>query len=70
MCKFGVLTSHHPVQTFDPTVANVKFVSSPPRSSMDGGKPSILVVLVPYSSEGKPPTRSTLSSSGVVTHNR
>ena len=30
-------TSHHPCQTFDPMVANVRFVSSPARSSRDGG---------------------------------
>ena len=32
-----VETSKHPGQTFDPTVANVMPVSSPPRSSRAGG---------------------------------
>ena len=32
-----VETSKHLGQTFDPTVANVRFVSSPARSSRDGG---------------------------------
>ena len=44
----------HPGQTFDPMVANVRSVSSPPRSSRVGGKPSTPVVSVPYSVEGKP----------------
>ena len=65
-----VETSHHPGQTSYTTVANVRSVSSPPRSSRAGGKPSTPVVLVPYSAEGQPPSRSTLHSSGVVTHNR
>ena len=63
-------TSHHPGQTSNPTVANVRSISSPPRSSRAGGKPSTLVVSVPYSVGGKPLTRSTLPSGGVVTHNR
>ena len=50
-----VETSHHPGQTSDPTVANVRFVSSPPRSSRPGGKRSTPVVSVPYSVGGKPP---------------
>ena len=49
-----VETSKHPGQTSDPTVANVRSVSSPPRSSRARGKPSTLVVLVPYSSGGNP----------------
>ena len=49
-------TSHHPGQTSDPMVANVRFVSSPPRSSRDGGQLSTSVVLVPYNARGKPST--------------
>ena len=47
-----VETSHHPGQTYDPTVLNVRSVSSPPRSSMAGGKPSTPVVSVPYGAGG------------------
>ena len=49
-----VETSHHPGQTFDPTVANARSVSSPPRSYRAGGQPSTPVVSVPYSVEGQP----------------
>ena len=49
-----VETSHHPGQTSDPTVANVRSVSSPPMSSRDGGESSSPIVLVPYSAKGKP----------------
>ena len=49
-----VETSHHPGQTFDPTVANVRSVSSPHRSSRVGGKPSTPAVSIPYSFRGKP----------------
>ena len=65
-----VETSHNPGQTSDPTVANVRSVSSPPRSSRAGEKPSTLVVSVPYSVTRKPPAQSTLPFGGVVTHNR
>ena len=61
---------HHPDQNFDPTVANVRCVSSPPMSSMAGGKPSTPVVSVPSNVEGKPLARPTLPSTRVVTHNR
>ena len=49
-----VETSKHPVETSDPTVANVRSVSSPPRSSRPGEQPSTPVVSVPYSSGGNP----------------
>ena len=49
-----VETSKHPSQTSDPMVANVMYVSSPPRSSRAGGKSSNPVVLLPYSGGGKP----------------
>ena len=65
-----VETSKQPGQTSDPTVANVRYVSSPPRSSRARGKPSTPIISVPYSVGGKPPTRSTLPSNGVDTQNR
>ena len=65
-----VETSQHPGQTFEPTVANVRSVSSPPRSSRAGGKPSTPIVSVPYSVGGKPSAQFMLPSGGVVTHNR
>ena len=36
---YPVETSHHPCQTSDPMVANVRSISSPPRSSRARGKP-------------------------------
>ena len=51
-----VETSKHPGQTSDPTVANVRSVSSPPRSSRDGGESSNPVVSVTYSARGQPLT--------------
>ena len=62
--------SHHPDQTFDPTVSNVRFVSSPPMSSMAGGKPSTPVVSVPFNVGGEPSAQSTLPDNGFSTHNR
>ena len=50
-----VETSKRLGQTFDPPIANVRSISSPPRYFRDGGKPSTLVVSVPYSAKGKPP---------------
>ena len=47
-----VETSKHPGQTSDPTIANVRSVSSPSRSSRAGGKPSTPVVSVPYGAGG------------------
>ena len=52
----SVRTSKHPGQTFDPTVANVRSVSIPPRYSRAGGKPSTPVVSARYSVEGQYPS--------------
>ena len=63
-------TSHHPGQTYDPIVSNVRYVPIPPMTSMDGGKPSTPIALEPFNARGKPPKRSMLPTSGVVTNNR
>ena len=65
-----VETPPHLGQTFNPTVANVCSVSSPPGSSRAGVKPSNPFVSVPYSVGGKPLALSTLPSNGFVTQNR
>ena len=47
---------HHLDQTFNPTVSNVRSVSSPPMTFVARGQPSIPVISVPSNAMGKPPT--------------
>ena len=50
-----VETSQHPGQTSNPTVANIRSVSSPPRSSREGGQSSTPVVSIPHIAVGATP---------------
>ena len=60
------MNPHNPGQTTNPTTSHIMSVPNPPRSSAPGAQHSIHVSSLPSSAGGKPPTRPTLSITGIV----